>query len=207
MKVALLPVVLMATMINVHSQSPTPAPPGLPATVIPPRVINDPSAKPSGWQRYQFGANPGFSVILPSAPVGSSEVAGVQVINNYMSSTGSVVYAVTRVDHIELSLETASEKARSDYFKGFFQGFAKGFEGPPSGQTQDTVHLLDVTKVRAAGRDGFEQRLTYKTWLGRGQMIFVGDSAFCVIAMWLPSVPAADYDSFFESFRIERAAN
>jgi hypothetical protein len=206
MKVALLPVVFMATMISVHSQSSTPKPPGLPANAIPSRVIDDPSPKPSGWQRYQFGASPGFSVILPSAPAVSSEVAGGQVINTYISSTGSAFYAVTRVDRIELSLETASEKARNDYFKGFFQGFAKSFEAP-SAQTQDSLHLLDVTKVRAAGRDGFEQRLTYKTWLGRGQMVFVEDSAFCVIALWLPSVPAADYDSFFQSFRIERAAN
>jgi hypothetical protein len=202
-KAALLVAVLSAASIA-NGQAPETKSPGPPTNAWPIRVIEDPSVR-TGWRRYEIGASPTLSVILPSIPGGTLERVGANVINTHVSSNGSGVYAAVRVDQIPLNLEAASEEARNLYFSQFFQGFAKSFQKGLGPTIKDSLEFLDVTKVKtAAGRDGLQQRLRLGSTQGRAQMVFVGNSAFCVIAFWFPTAPAADYDSFFESFRITK---
>jgi hypothetical protein len=203
--VTLLSLALMLSVATAHAQTSAPLSP--PANAIPARVMEDPSVR-TGWRRYGFGATPNLSVILPGAPSNAVEVVDAQVVNTYISTTSSGVYAAVRVDRIPINLGSASEEARSRYFREFFQGFAKGFHKGLGSTVQDSLQLLEVTTVKtAAGRDGYQQRLTIGTMQGRAQMMFVGNSAFCIVAFWLPTAPAADYDSFFGSFRITSGAN
>ena len=207
-KIALLPSVLLLTVITVHPQTAGQTTTVLTPNTIPAHVIEDSSVR-SGWQRYGFGVKPALSVILPAAPNSAVEnLAGGQVVNTYVGTTNSGVYAAARVDRIPINIENASEEARSRYFREFFEGFAKGFQEASSSKIPDSLQLLEVTKVTtAAGRDGFQQRLTLGTTQGRAQMVFVGNSAFCVIAFWFPTAPAADVDSFFGSFRVISGPN
>ncbi len=207
-KIALLPFMLLLTVVSVHPQATQPPQPGVPVNAVPAHVIEDSSVR-AGWRRYGFGARPTPSVILPAAPSNGVEtVTGGQVINTYIATTSSGVYVAARVDRIPINMESASEEVRGRYFREFFQGFAKGFQQGLSAKNPDTLELLEVTKVTtAAGRVGFQQRLTLGTTQGRAQMVFVGNSAFCIIAFWFPTAPATDYDFFFGSFRIISNSN
>jgi hypothetical protein len=205
-KAHLICLVLLLSVANVHPQSAAPKPPTDPVNAIPARVIDDPSVR-AGWRRYGFGASAGFSVILPAEPALTSEAMQTQIINTYIAATSSGVYAAARVDRIPVHMESAAEQVRSRYFREYFQGFAKGMEKSLA-STGQSVQLQEVTKVAtAAGRDGFQQRFAFGSMQGRAQMVFVGSSAFCIIALWTPAAPAADYESFFSSFRITNVAN
>ena len=187
----------------VRAQAPEPQKPALPAGAIPARPVDDSSVKP-GWRRYEMGTTPTLGVVLPSPPGVTVETAQGQQINTYVSTSTSGVYAAVRIDRLPMNLETASEDARSRYFQGFFDGFARGFQKGLGPTVKDSLALLEVTQLTTAtGRKGFQQRLTLGTMQGRSQMVFVGDSAFALVALWLPEAPAADYDSFFGSFRIK----
>ena len=199
----LLLIVAIASSVVVRSQSPQPQTPALPANPIPARVVEDPSVQ-VGWRRYEIGATPTLSLILPAAPGITSETVQGQLVNTYVSANSSGVYAAVRIDRLAMNLETASEEARNKYFRSFFQGFAQGFQKGLSPTVKDTLELLDVAQVTtASGRQGYQQRLMLGSAQGRGQMVFVGNSAFGLVALWFPNAPATDNDSFFASFRIK----
>lgn len=200
--VLLLVIVIASTTVS-RAQSPEPRKPALPAGAIPARPVEDPSVK-VGWRRYEIGSTPTFAVALPSPPGVTVESVRGQQVNNYVSTSTSGVYAAVRIDHVPINLETASEDARSRYFQSFFEGFARGFQKGLGPAVKDSLALLDVTQLTtAAGHKGFQQRLTLGSMQGRSQMVFVRDSAFALVALWLPNAPAADYDSFFGSFRLK----
>ena len=202
-RTTLLLVIVIASAAFVRAQSPEPKPPGLPVGAIPARPIEDPSVK-TGWRRYEMGTTPTLGVVLPSSPSVTFETAQGQQINTYVSTNSSGVYAAVRIDRIPINLETASDEVRSRYFQSFFDGFARGFQKGLGPSVKDSLDLLEVTQLTTAtGRKGFQQRLTLGSMQGRSQMVFVGDSAFALVALWLPDAPAADYDSFFSSFRLK----
>ena len=203
LKLKLMTLVLLVLSSNalVHAQSPAPQKPGLPSA-IPARAVEDPSVK-AGWRRYEIGATATLGVILPSVPAHTVETAGGQDINTYVSTNETGVYAAVRIDRLPVNLESASEEVRSRYFQSFFEGFARGFQKGLGPTIKDSLALLEVTlEMTATGRKGYQQRLTLGTMQGRSQMVFVGNSAFALVALWLPNAPAADYESFFGSFRI-----
>lgn len=202
-RMTLLLMIVVASTAVVRAQSPEPQKPALPAGAIPARPVEDPSVK-GGWLRYEIGTTPALGVVLPSPPGVTVESAQGQQINTYVSTSSSGVYAAVRIDRLPLNLETASEDARSRYFQSFFDGFARGFQKGLGPTVKDSLALLEVTQLTTAtGRKGFQQRLTLGSMQGRSQMVFVGDSAFALVALWLPDAPAADYDSFFNSFRLK----
>lgn len=192
-------VIVIASTAVVGGQSPRSQTPGPPAGAIPIRSVDDPSVK-AGWRRYDIGATPILGVILPSPPGVTAETVEGQQVNTFVSTNPSGVYAAVRIDRIPVNLENASEDVRSRYFQGFFEGFARSFQN----NLQYSLVLLEVTQLTTtAGHKGFQQRLTLGPMQGRSQMVFVGDSAFALVALWLPDAPAADYDSFFDSFRLK----
>ncbi|HEY5884644.1 MAG TPA: hypothetical protein VIT88_08145 [Pyrinomonadaceae bacterium] len=200
---ALLLLVTASSYVAVSAQSPQAQTPGLPGLMIPARVVADPSVK-AGWNRYEMGATPTLSLILPSKPDGTVEGVQGQIINTYVSVSSTAVYAAVRIDGLSTSLERAIEEARSRYFRSFFQGFARGFEKGLGPSITDKLELLEITQVpTATGQNGFQQRLTFGTAQGRAQMVFVGNSAFGLVALWFPNAPAGDVDSFFGSFRVK----
>ena len=202
-RTTLLLMIVVASTAVVRAQSPEPQKPGLPAGAIPARPIEDPSVR-VGWRRYEIGTIPTLGLVLPSPPSVTVETAQGQQINTYVSTSSSGVYAAVRMDRLPINLETAPEDARSRYFQSFFDGFARGFQKGLGPSVKDTLALLEVTQLTTAtGRKGFQQRLTLGTMQGRSQMVFVGNSAFALVALWLPEAPAADYDSFFGSFRLK----
>ncbi len=203
LKLATLVLLVASCNALVHAQSPAPQKPGLPSNAIPARAIEDPFVK-AGWRHYEIGATPTFGVILPSVPAHTVETARGQDVNTYVSTNQSGVYAAVRIDRLPMNLESASDESRSRYFQSFFDGFARGFQKGLGPTVKDTLALLEVTQLTTAtGHKGFQQRLTLGSMQGRSQMVFVGDSAFALVALWLPNAPAADYDSFFGSFRLK----
>src|SRR5687768_12843739 len=200
---ALALVVAIFSSAVVRAQSPQAREPGLPALMIPARVVEDLSLK-DGWQRYEIGATPTLGLILPSKPNETAEEVQGQVVFTYVSGNSSGVYAAVRIERLPTNLEHATDEARSNYFRSFFQGFARGFEKAVSKSIKDKLELLEVTQVpTATGINGFQQRMTLGATQGRGQMVFEGNSAFGLVALWFPGAPAADVDSFFASFRVK----
>ena len=198
-RTTLLLVIVIASTAVVGAQSPGPRPPGLPAGAIAIRPVDDPSVQ-VGWRRYEIGTTPILDVVLPSIPSVTGETVEGQQVNTFVSTNPSGVYAAVRVDRVPVNLENASEDSRSKYFQSFFEGFARSFQN----NLQYSLVLLEVTELTTTtGRKGFQQRLTLGPMQGRAQMVFVGDSAFALIALWLPNTPAGDYDSFFDSFRLK----
>ena len=152
---ALALVFAISSSAGIRAQSPQPQQPGLPA-----RVVEDPAVK-EGWHRYEIGATPTLSLILPSKPNGTVDDVQGQVVNTYVAVNSSGVYAAVRIDRLAINLERATEEARSNYFRTFFQGFAQGFEKAVSKSVKDKLELLEVTQVpTATGRNGFQQRMT-----------------------------------------------
>ena len=199
LRATLLLVIIVASTAVVGAQSPNSQKPGLPAGAIAIRPVDDPSVK-VGWRRYEIGTTPILGVVLPSLPDVTAETIEGQQVNTFVSTNPSGVYTAVRIDRIPVNLENASEDARSKYFQGFFEGFARSFQN----NLQFSLVLLEVTELTTTtGRKGFQQRLTLGPMQGRAQMVFVGDSAFALIALWLPNTPAGDYDSFFDSFRLK----
>lgn len=204
LKLILATLVLLVVSSNalVHAQSSAPQSAELPSNAIPARPVEDPSVR-AGWRRYEIGATPTLGVILPSVPGITVESVRGQDINTYVSTNQSGVYAAVRIDRLPMNLESAPDEDRSRYFQSFFEGFARGFQKGLGPTVKDALALLEVTKVMTAtGRNGYQQRLTLGTMQGRSQMVFVGNSAFALVALWLPNAPPAEYDSFFSSFRI-----
>ena len=199
----LLLAVAVSCVAVVYAQSPQPQASALPANAIPARVVEDPSVQ-VGWQRFEMGAAPTLSLILPEAPKITVESVQGQLINTYVSSNASGVYAAVRIDGLSADLERGSEEMRSRYFRGFFQGFARGFQKGLGPAIKDTLELREVTQLTTAtGRSGYQQRLTLGTAEGLGQMVFVGKSAFGLVALWFPTAPPQDHVSFFGSFRLK----
>lgn len=202
-RITLVIVIVIAFAAVVRPQSPEPQKPALPAGAIPARPIEDLAVKP-GWRRYEIGSTPTLGVVLPSPPGVTFESVQGQQVNTYISTNPTGVYAAVRIDRLPLNLGTAPEDARSRYFQSFFDGFARGFQKGLGPTVKDSLALLEVTQLTTAtGRKGFQQRLTLGSMQGRSQMVFVGNSAFALVALWLPNAPAADYDSFFGSFRLK----
>ena len=198
-RTTLLLTIVIASTALVDAQSPTPKNPGLPVGAIPIRPVDDPSVK-VGWRRYEIGTTPILGVVLPSPPDVTTETIEGQLVNTYVSTNPSGVYTAVRIDRLPVNLENASEDARGRYFQSFFEGFARSFQN----NLQYSLVLLDVTQLTTAtGSKGFQQRLTLGPMQGRAQMVFVGNSAFALVALWLPDTPATDYESFFDSFRLK----
>ena len=187
-------------------QAPVSKPPALPADSIPAKVVVDPNT-PAGWQRYQFGERPQFSVILPAAPESSAEQMpdSTTIVNLYIApAVGIGIFAAARLDKIPADLEKAHESRREAFFKEYFGGFAKGFqESMAKNNLSFQLQLLDSQKVvTATGRSGFQQDMSVGPFKGRAQLVFVGTSAFCVLAIWNEQVPTATLETFFKSFKL-----
>jgi len=179
-----------------------PASPGLPATFIQPKVIEDRSVR-AGWQRYQFGVEPPFSVILPVAPDVTAERNATALVNTYLSNKGSAVYGASRLDGIGRISESATEDERQTFFRNFIEGFARGFqEALKKDNLKYEMKLSEPRKVTAAGHEALQQDLTVGAFQGSAQLVFLGSGAFCVFSIWNPETPAADREAFFNSFQL-----
>ena len=205
----LLLMLLALTAATSLGQAPVSKLPAQPVDPIPAKVVADISA-PAGWQRYQFGERPQFSVILPAAPESSAERMpdSTTIVNLYIApAAGTGIFAAARLDKIPADLEKAPESRREAFFKEYFAGFAKGFqESMAKNNLSFQLQLLDSQKVvTATGRGGFQQDMSVGPFKGRSQLVFVGTSAFCVLAIWNEKVPAATYETFFKSFQLTPA--
>lgn len=193
---------LVLTGICVSAQTP-PAQPSV--TPIPAQAINDPNV-PTGWRRYQFGDAPLFSVILPAAPEVSAERAPglpTAVVSLYIASNDNAIYGASRLEGLGLNMESVSQGARESFFKNYIEGFGRGFQSSMKQNNIDyELKMLPSTKVKAAGRDAFQQDFTVGPFTGRAQLTFAGSSAFCVLAVSSQRTPALDRESFLNSFQV-----
>jgi hypothetical protein len=206
LKGALLLCLPIAYVATVRGQSPAATPAAVaPPAVIQPKIIEDPTVR-TGWRRYQFGDQPFFSVILPSAPEATAERApgpAAAVVHLYISSTNTGVYAASRLDGIGLSIERETETERQRFFRTYIEGFAKGFQASMKKENLNyEFKLLEPKKITVAGREAFQQDLTVGPFQGSAQLVFAGSGAFCVLSIWNPQAPAGDQEAFFRSFQL-----
>jgi hypothetical protein len=205
LRAALLTCLAMSSIAPVRGQAPAATPAAVAPAIIQPKVIEDPSVR-AGWRRYQFGDQPSFSVILPSAPEATAERAPgpvAAVVYLYISTTDTGVYAASRLDGLGLNIERGSEVQRQTFFKTYIEGFAKGFqESMKKNNLNYELKLLEPKKVTAAGREAFQQDLNVGPFQGSAQLVFAGSGAFCVLSNWNSQAAAADRDAFFNSFQL-----
>jgi hypothetical protein len=202
MRFAGLVIGLLLTIVCVSAQ--TQEPPSS-VTPVPAKVINDPNV-PTGWRRYQFGDAPLFSVILPAAPEVSAERAPEvpnAVVSLYVSLNENAIYAASRIEGLGLNMESASEGARQLYFKNYIEGFGRGFQTSMKQNNIDhELKMLPPTKVKAAGRNAYQQDFTVGPFTGRAQLTFAGSSAFCIMTVGNQRTPAADREIFLNSLQL-----
>lgn len=191
------------------SPPPRPAAPRPGPTPYPIAVVEDASA-PAGWRRYRFGNAPTMSVVMPARPDASAQRSGPApnaVVHLYITASQKGVYGAARLDGLPINIERSTEAERQGFFETYVSGFARGFQQSlRSNNLEYELRLTGSKKVRAAGREAFEQEFTVGPFRGRAQLVFVGTGAFCVVSIWPPDTPAADYEAFFKSFRIGGAA-
>ncbi|HKP45492.1 MAG TPA: hypothetical protein VJT50_02765 [Pyrinomonadaceae bacterium] len=206
--------ILMAASISLCSivqaqTSPADPPPPVKVKAIPAQVVPGATVL-TGWQRYQFGIEPAFSVILPSAPTTSDEpVAGMAsaTLHMYASTTGTAVYVAARLEQLGGNIEKRSDADRQTFFERFVDGFAKGFQESMKQQNLPyELKLLDAQKVTIAGRDGYQQELSVGEFRGRANLVFAGTGAFCLVSIWHPKTPTGDTDAFFNSLQLTGVA-
>lgn len=193
------------------SPQPPPAPRSAP-TPYAPKVVEDPAAR-AGWTRYQFGDSPAFSVLMPVRPNASATSIASREDPNavaylYLAEGGSSVFGAQRMDGFTADMDRAPEGAKQGLFTIFVKGFTDSFrEELRRGGLDFAVELSAPKKVKAAGRDAFEQDFTYGPLNGRAQVVFAGHSVFSVIAVWSREAGvAADRETFFSSFRLGLAS-
>jgi hypothetical protein len=120
-----------------------------------------------------------------------------------MSDKDNAVYGAVRLDGIGRNMERATEAERKTFFQSFIEGFVTSFqEGLKKDNLNYEMKLSDPKKVRAAGREAFQQELTVGPLQGSAQLVFVGSGAFCILSIWNPQTPAADHEAFFNSFQL-----
>ncbi|HYN86688.1 MAG TPA: hypothetical protein VER32_15670 [Pyrinomonadaceae bacterium] len=180
------------------AQRPTPTP-------YPIVVVADASVR-AGWQRYQFGASPAFSVAMPARPEANAErmpTAPDAVVHFYLTASERGVYGASRLDGLALDMDGVTEAQRESFFREYVTGFGEGFrQGLKASNLDYELSFKPSKKVRAAGREAFEQDMTVGPFQGRAQLVFAGHAAYCVVAVWTAETPAADYQAFFDSFRL-----
>lgn len=186
-------------------------PPTMPQpTPYPATVVGDASER-AGWRRYQFGDSPAFSVVMPAPPGARAERrtspgGSAVVVHVYISTDDGGVYGAARLDGLPSNVERSTEAERQGFFQNFTAGFVKGFQESLKKNDLDyELKLLEPKKVTAAGRDAFEQDFNVGPFQGRSQFVFAGKAAFCVMSIWNQTVPAADREAYFSSFRLAGA--
>lgn len=202
-RLAGLAIAFTLTGISVAAQTPSASPTAPPP--LPAKAVADATA-PSGWQRYQFGEAPNFSVILPGQPDASAErtnASETAIVYLYSSSNDNATYIASRLQDLGTDMESGSEARRDSVSKNYFDGFAEGFRTTMKTNNIDyELKMPAPTKVKAAGREAYQQDFTFGPLTGRGQLIFVGSSAFSVMSIWNQQTPTADHESFFSSFQL-----
>lgn len=172
-------------------------------------AVEDSSVVLAGWRRYQFGASPAFSVAMPARPDANAErmpSAPDAVVHFYLTASERGVYGASRLDGLALDMDGVTDAQREGFFREYVTGFAEGFrQGLKANNLDYELTFKPSKKVRAAGRDAFEQELTVGPFQGRAQLVFAGRAAFCVVAIWTAETPAADLQAFFNSFRLTGA--
>ena len=210
-KLNLVLLVLLALTAGVTlAQSPSPkGKPAPPPVVTPAKAVADASA-PAGWRRYQFGEHPAFSVILPSEPQASAERLPTDAINNmYSSENANGIYLTARLDGFAVDMGKASPARQEEFFKEFFGGFAQGFqETLAKNNVNYQLQMLNAKRITTAtGREGYQQEMTVGPLKGQAQLVFLGTSGFCVLAIWNEKTPAGETQAFFNSFRLTGSPN
>jgi len=102
-----------------------------------------------------------------------------------------------------VNMESASEEARVSFFRKYIEGFGQGFQSSmKQNKIDEELKMLAPTKVRAAGRNAYQQDFTVGPFTGRAQLAFAGASAFCIATIWNQRTPAGDRESFLNSFQL-----
>lgn len=189
--------------VFVRAQTASPEQKTTPATPITARVLVDQSV-PAGWQRYQMGERPSFSVIFPVAPQASAEKNALSgsLTNIYLATDDNGVFVAARFSGIVGG--TAGNERQERFFKEFVTGFAEGMkESLATRNINAELKFTDSKKITtASGQTGFQQDMMLGPFKGRAQVAFVDTSGFAIVALWSATTPASAHEAFFNSFQL-----
>ena len=193
----------VATLAQRAGPPPAPPPPTAPSY----RVTNEATA-PAGWKRYEFGASPVISVLLPGVPEEFTEQkplggAKPSTMRFFTSGTDTAVYAAYYAEDLPFVAERMPQKFKESFYDGMLQGFINGVK---EGLSESGL-LFDVKagarrEMKFAGLDAVDFDFTFGPMLGMGRMAISGQRAYMAISMWTEETPQSERAAFFNSFRI-----
>ncbi|HEX8745919.1 MAG TPA: hypothetical protein VF717_01905, partial [Pyrinomonadaceae bacterium] len=158
----LLGAVLLFTSLPVAAQGSRqnqgpPPPPKAPAY----RIASDASA-PAGWNRYEFGAGPVVSALLPSRPEEFKEIKSLgaskpSTMYTYISDAEGAVYGVYYGEDMPFIAERMPESFRQGFYEGMLKGFIEGVkQGLAASGLLFEVNVGSRRQTKVDGLDGNE---------------------------------------------------
>jgi hypothetical protein len=208
---------LHAPALQAQKQSPAgaqgatpPPPPGAAQTAVkmpPSRTVEDASA-PAGWKKYEFGATPLFTILLPAehesaavqVPMGGSDTATTYV---YVGQGDSGVFMTMYVEDMPLIAERLSEEWKQNFYAGLWRGMVEGMRSEmEKNGVLFKIESGELKKTKISGHDGREQEFTFGPLKGLTRMVLVGRRAYVALSMVQPEKPLTEHTAFFDSFAI-----
>ena len=190
------------------AQSGTAAPAAAKATQpasLPARPVADKLAQ-AGWTRYEIGEPARFSLILPAAPIATTErpdiLPGVTAtMRNFMTVSDSGGYGVSYLETLPPAL--LDETGKRAFFERFIRGFTGSFRLKMEARGVDVaLTMLEQRRAAVGGLAGYEQDFSFGMATGRVRLVFDARSAYAVVAVWNVLLSNSERNAFFESLKV-----
>lgn len=193
--------------------APTPQPVFKPQTAptMPPYKPIQSASVPKGWQKYEFGAVPFFSVMLPTQheiETNNIQMGGTASAKAFTLSgeTDEGVYIAHFVENLPLIAERMSEAYKQKFYEGMWQGFIQ--ETKKELETNGILFKFETQEKREvliSGLKGQEHDFMLGPMKGRARVVLSEQRAFLVISMEMGDSLSRQATDFLNSLDVYAA--
>ena len=170
-------------------------------------MLEDKSAPP-GWQKYQFGAEPLFSVLLPVKYEASAEVVEMggetpTISYTYIAETDTSIYLALLTDNMPVIAERLPDNMKQRFFEGMWRGFVEGMRSEMAKNGMlFKITAGELKKATVSGLEGREQEFTLGPLIGRARMAISGRRAYVAVVLGEADKDAAARARFLNSLEV-----
>jgi len=176
-------------------------------SALPIKSLGKLKSGPAGWERFQIGEPPLFTIAFPQAPQGLSRITSRK---DAPEQTVFVAANQTTVFTVSLSV-TDSEPAKSEHqkwkdFNNSAAGFVDGLKKNQLVDAGETPTLARDKRIRLnSGIEGFQREVSYRQRSCRVQVFSIGPHLLMVSTIWNTPSPERERELFFNSLTLEMA--
>jgi hypothetical protein len=175
---------------------------------LPIKAMAEPETDMTGWQRFQIGEPPLFSVSFPRSPQSASKrITGNDGAGDvwlfFVANTTTVVTASYAVND---SGQPISEHSKWVLFNNWAAGFTNSMIKNATLGATGPVSILVERRVRSkSGIEGFERTVVTGGCSVRIQSFSIGPRILTLAAVWRIASPKSEPAYFFDSLNIDMA--